>query len=179
MLMRPIKGFEGLYSVTEDGQVYSHRRHNFLRLCQSNSKKQNNNSNYYFVNLTNGKYRERRYVARLVADAFLPNSENKPEINHKDGNHFNNKINNLVWSTHQENCYHSFYVLGNQNIRYDHGHPDNRGEKSSSAKLNTQQVLDIRISRTNGATCASLGKKYGVDAGHISRICSKKKWKHI
>jgi hypothetical protein len=47
----------------------------------------------------------------LVAQAFIPNPENKPEVNHKDGNKANNNVSNLIRATESENQKHSFDVL--------------------------------------------------------------------
>lgn len=54
-----------------------------------------------------GKNRASRRIHRLVADAFVANPDDKPEVNHKDGNKLNNRADNLEWVTHQENVSHA------------------------------------------------------------------------
>ena len=71
-------------------------------------------ASYPTVQLTNN---QRCAVHRLVAEAFIPNPENKAEVNHKDGNKLNSHIDNLEWVTHAENCIHAYY----NNLR-----PDNK-----------------------------------------------------
>lgn len=92
------------YEVSSNGEVF-----NFL-----SGKKiapQNNGHGYLYVNLhVNGKH-TKKYVHRLVAEAFIPNPDNKPCVNHKDGRRNNNSLNNLEWCTHEENISHGAKVL--------------------------------------------------------------------
>ena len=88
--MKDVVGYEGLYSVTSCGKVWSYRRKKFLTPGV-------NNKGYLYVNLCrNGKYTSYT-IHRLVAMAYLPNPENLPEINHKDENKTNNCLQNLEW----------------------------------------------------------------------------------
>jgi hypothetical protein len=67
---------------------------------------------YFYVNISNNNKAKKFTIHRLVAQAFIPNPENKPQVNHKDGDKLNNEINNLEWCTASENIKHSFDVLG-------------------------------------------------------------------
>ena len=64
------------------------------------------------------RYGIHNQVHRMVAMAFIPNTENKPNVNHKDGNKQNNNVDNLEWCTQQENIKHKIEVLGKTNKRY-------------------------------------------------------------
>lgn len=74
---------------------------------------------YKKVHLFNNGKDKMLFVHRLVAKAFIPNPENKPTVNHIDGNTSNSNINNLEWATFSEQQLHSIYVLGNKNIITD------------------------------------------------------------
>ena len=88
--MRDVKNYEGLYAVTSCGRVWSYRRQKFL-------KPGVNHKGYLFVNLSkNGKVKCSR-IHRLVAEAYLPNPDNLPQINHKDECKTNNCLQNLEW----------------------------------------------------------------------------------
>lgn len=66
---------------------------------------------YYIVNISNYKHRRTWKVHQLVAEVFIPNPENKPCINHKNGVKTDNRVDNLEWATHKENTQHAFKVL--------------------------------------------------------------------
>ena len=96
--MRYITGYEGLYSVTEDGRVYSHKRHKFLKAGKTGPYR-----NYFSVVLCkNGEAIQYR-VHRLVAETYLDNPNNLPCVNHKDENTLNNHMSNLEWCTYEYN----------------------------------------------------------------------------
>ena len=81
-------------------------------------KKNINHEGYYFIGISLGS-RENKITVRIhkaVAETFIENLNNLPEVNHKDGNKLNNNIDNLDWCTPKENMYHSYKILlhGNQ-----------------------------------------------------------------
>jgi len=99
-----IIGFEQ-YTVYEDGRVYSDKRNKFLSLRMYGRSRRP----YYRVTLYDGLgNHSNRSIHRLVAEAFIPNPNNKLVVNHKDNNPKNNDVSNLEWVTHSENTIHSF-----------------------------------------------------------------------
>lgn len=100
--LTPIKGYEGLYSVSKDGEVISHenkKNHRSWIELKSKSDKQG----YQIVVLQDDKERQDHKVHRLVATAFIPNPENKPLVNHINGITSDNRVENLEWATTYEN----------------------------------------------------------------------------
>ena len=103
--MKDVVGYEGLYTVTPEGEVFGRSRTKArkLHIC---------NSGYRRVTLYKDKKYRSHSVHRLVAQAYLNNPERKPDVNHKDGNKLNNSVANLEWVTKSENVKHAFATLG-------------------------------------------------------------------
>lgn len=119
--------------------------------------------------LINGK-QTRFLVHRLVGLAWIPNPENKPMINHKDGNKQNNHVSNLEWVTRSENAKHSFTI----------GLQCNKGERHPMHKLTESDVLAIRqIYSTGNISTRKLAQVYNVSKTNIKDIINKKIWQHI
>jgi hypothetical protein len=118
-----IPGFEGLYQVSNLARVRSFRREKAIIL------KQTKKTLYPMVTLRNGNYEPPCLVHRLVAFAFVPNPDNKPEVNHEDGNKYNCVASNLGWATEAENAQHAwrtglckprYHMRGRQGERANH-----------------------------------------------------------
>lgn len=100
-----IRGYEGLYSVDTDGNIWSYH-------TVYNKKEKRNLKlhirDYITVSLRKDGKDKRYRVHRLVAEHFIPNPDNLPQVNHKDGNKYNNNINNLEWISQSDNAKHAF-----------------------------------------------------------------------
>lgn len=94
-IWKDVKGYEGLYKVSNKGRVKSYSRYEEGRILKQNL----NVGGYYVVGLTKDRKNVPKTVHRLVAEAFIPNPNNYPVINHKDEVKTNNNVDNLEWCT--------------------------------------------------------------------------------
>ncbi len=106
------------------------------------------------------------HISRIIALTFIPNPENKPTVNHIDGNHLNNRPENLEWATYAENFYHGV----------DTGLIKVRGENNYFAKLKNKDVSKIRVLLSNGIKRSEIASLYGVSYGTIYGIDKKLYW---
>ena len=103
--MKDIKGFEGVYAITPEGEVYSYYTKKFR-------KQQVNQNGYVSVLLSKDGKQKRFYTHRLVAEAYLPDYDNKLDVNHKDECKTNNHVSNLEMVSRQQNINY-----GSRNVR--------------------------------------------------------------
>jgi hypothetical protein len=159
-IWKPLKDYEGLYEISNMGRVRS-------LIKKGNTKQQIRKTGldvatgYINIMLRKNNKPLTKRVHRLVAEAFVPNLDNKPVVNHKDGNKKNCKADNLEWMTYSENTLHSF-KNGLQRKVF--------GDKNYITKIKDQDVLKIRELINQGKTNKEIAKIYGVNPSQISRI---------
>lgn len=105
-IWKDIIGYEGLYQVSNFGRIK-----NKNNLIMSLSRNRSGPNYRYMVWLSKQDKKKPFLVHRLVAEAFIPNPNEKPTVNHIDGNPLNNHLDNLEWATKSENHIHRVYVL--------------------------------------------------------------------
>lgn len=149
-----VKGFEGLYEVDSHGNVYSLVSKRFIDSGLSTKR-------YKRVCLTANKKHKFIDVHRLVAEAFIPNPMNLPQVNHKDGNKLNNSVENLEWCSASENMKHSydsglhFRKLSQKDVSFilEHYIPRNKkfGTRALGRKFNVSQTAICQVLKKEGA----------------------------
>jgi hypothetical protein len=162
---KDIEEYEGLYQVSTFGRVRSLNRYiNNVFYPGCILKPQKFRNGYLFVSLQ----RKTLSIHRLVAKAFIDNPNNKPEINHKDGNKTNNKIENLEWRTRSENLKHLSNILHN-NVPWK----NKFGKDNKRSKLIYAIKNNIKVYEFWGANEAS--KKTGIAQSGIFNCLKNKK----
>lgn len=129
-IWRDVKGYEGVYQVSNLGRVKRIGKYrNQVREWESNRllKPAKKNNGYMYCQLSKDNKTSPKMVHRLVAEAFIENPENKPTVNHIDGNRANNVVENLEWATYTENNVHMLYDLHGYVIGQ---HRNKRGSKA-------------------------------------------------
>lgn len=165
-IWKDIVGYEDLYQVSSFGRILSFPRNTSRGGIMSfYLAKDGLNYSRPTLRLTKNGVGKLHHICRLVALAFLPNQENKPEVNHLDCNPQNNRVENLEWTTRKEN---HIYSVGLNRMASCENH--------GRAKLNNSQVLEIRASNLS---TKDLAKKYNVSTTTITRILKRSHWKTI
>lgn len=176
---KDINGYEGLYKVSNYSNVKSLQREVPRKKGANNStyrtvqekilKKFKRGRGYNCVRLTkNGKSKNKK-VSRLVANAFVPNPENKPQVNHIDGVKTNDLPVNLEWSTLKENHRHA-KINGLKAT----------GECNGNSKLTKEEVLEIRDLYDRGEySQRDLAEMFDMSRSPIQSIVNRKTWRHV
>ena len=141
--MKDIIGYEGLYAITSCGKVYSYRTKKFL-------KPQKAGAGYLEVSLYKDGKQKKYLIHRLVAEAYLPNPEGLPQVNHRDENKENNALPNLEWCDQK---YNINYGSHNQKI--------------------SKPVYCEELNKTFDSARAA-ARELGLDNSHIIKCCKGK-----
>ena len=110
-IWKDVEGYEGMYQVSSYGRVKSLAREVTdmfgTKMLEEKIVERSDNCQYYMIALSKNNVKEHTSIHRLVAKTFIPNPENKPCVNHIDGNKHNNRVENLEWVTYSENSQHA------------------------------------------------------------------------
>lgn len=172
---RNIKGYEGLYQVSDCGEIKSldrksKRKDSGFNIYKGKVLKQDkNNRGYNLITLNKNGVSKKILVHRIVAINFIENNENKKFVNHIDGDKRNNKVENLEWATFEENIKHAWETEIYKPIKSDSVH---------TAKLNSEKVKNIR-KNTENKSVKELAEEYGVTSTTVSNVLNFKSWKDI
>ena len=194
-MMKDITGYEGLYAITDNGEVWSYRNKKFLK------KKENPNGYYYAELWRNNKGKGFR-VNRLVAEAFIPNPNNYPCVNHKDENKLNNKVSNLEWCTYKYNnnygtCtermrktltgrrlseeHRAKISAANKGKIHPKGWSHSEETKAKISESNSERRKAVKQSAKDGSVVAyyksiwEASKQTGISSSQITGCCNQKK----
>ncbi|MDD5363601.1 MAG: NUMOD4 motif-containing HNH endonuclease [Ignavibacteria bacterium] len=164
-IWKDIPDYEGIYKASNLGNIKSLKNKKEKILSPAI-----NDKGYYKVVLYKNKIKKTKLGHRLVAIAFIPNPENKPEVNHKDGNPLNNNIDNLEWNTKLENVRHAFRT----------GLVNHKGENNSRHKLTKEDVILIRkLKKEYKIKSKTIADLFNIKIHTFYQIIYYKRWSFI
>ena len=146
------------YEISETGRVFSNKRATRKELKVTYVQ-----NAYALVSLSSRS----KSVHRLVALAFIANPENKPLVNHIDGDKHNNVVTNLEWVTHKENSQHACDTGLN---------PKQKGETNAMAKLSNAKCYSLITEMLSGLSNEELAEEFSLHPRYVSLIRGKKRW---
>lgn len=178
-IWKDVVGFEGRYKVSSLGRIKSLKREIHCSDGRVFTRKEmffnniNTVSGYYTFSFHKEGRLYTRKLHRIIAEAFIPNPENKPYINHKNCVRTDNRIENLEWCTHKENMQHAFASGSFKNRR-----PPS-GDKNGQAKLKNSDIPVIRKMLSEGMKQKDIALIYGINPTQISQIKHRREWASV
>ena len=181
-IWKDIIGYEGYYQISNLGNVKSLDRilkdNGGIFIKTGNYKKFEKQTGYKRVALSKNNQDKKFMVHRLVAQAFIPNPDNKPFIDHIDGNRANNKVDNLRWVTHKENMKNPITVLRKSEAAKGLG-----AIRKQCARKCRIKCIETNVVYESMAECERIT---GIRECHISEVCRGRrkkagglKWSYI
>lgn len=172
---KTVPNTEGRYEVSTFGRL---RTNGWKGTNQIRVMKPAKDANGYLRTMIkiNGRLKTVK-IHRLVAEVFIPNPENKPQVNHIDFNRSNNAVSNLEWCTFKENIQHS---IDAKRFKWNGVMPPKKlGSQVGNSKLTEDQVREIRKKfKPRVYTREMLAQEYGVSS-HTIKDCILRRWKHV
>lgn len=172
-IWKTVKRYEGLYEVSNMGRVKSLSRTRqgkgggLYPVCEKILTNRVSGAGYFQIALSKGSKKKYPLIHRLVAQNFIPNPQNKPQVNHKNGIKTDNRVENLEWCTQSENQHHA-YKIGLQKHQY--------GEQRFCSKLTENQVVKIKQMLLIGFRTGVIAKIYSVHSVTITDIKMGRTW---
>lgn len=172
----PIKDYEGIYEISNFGQVKSKiRKYKNSNIQKDFIKKTRlcKDTGYEMVSLNKSGITKYYTIHRLLAFAFLPNPENLPCVNHINGIKTDNSLENLEWCSYSRNQSHAIQtgLCSKPPLHFGHDH--------HKAKFNPNIFKEILSLRASGVNIQTILKKFNISQTHYYRVVNKKTWKHI
>lgn len=177
-----IEGYSGIYQVSSHGRIRSldkivkctHKSTRMVKGKIMSTPKNNAGRGYNTFNLCDKGKRKKVTVHRMVAEAFIPNPDNKPQVNHIDCDTVNNYVDNLEWCTDQENKDHAvLHGLVNTS------HLGGKADKCYASKLTSKQVLAIKEKIALQIPLIEISHDYDVSVSTISELKSGRSWTSV
>ena len=123
-----------------------------------------------YVDLCMGNHRKKRFPHNLVMEAFVGPKPEGMEVNHKDGDKVNNRLDNLEYVTPSENSLHAIRT----GLR-----KAPKGSRCNKAKLNEEQVYQIKLLLKQGIKCPTIARQFNVTAPTIYKIADGRTWTQV
>lgn len=166
-------GFQGLYEVSDDGQIVRIATHGQNpKPIRRPFKPHRKPNGYLAADLQRDQQRHRSYVHRLVWEAFRGAIPSGLEINHRNGDKADNRLVNLELVTRSDNMLHSFQTLDPSLNR-------SRGETHHKAKLTEEDVRSVLRMVAAGDSRRIIAERFGISKTAVSLIVKGKNWKHL